>query len=384
VVILVYLALFSGDLSWTGLTPLIPTYVEQYDLTELEAGVVLAVASVGILVVSLPAGFITRRFSPRTMTVSATAVIAVAGLGTGLATSYHEIVLSRLVFGLGFGTLWVSMTAWLDDAAGRYSARVLALTTTIVGVSSMLGPAYSGWVAQRFGSGAPFIGLAVVSGVTFLLLLLDRSGTGLRKDPAPPARELARSARSDPDLRAMLLLTTSAALVWMTADLLVPLRLADAGYDVAAIGTAFSASSVLFIATSAITARRAERWARPRIGAVSAAALAACALVPALLPGTAAALVFLVGGGIVSGVLVALTFPFGLLAVARGAVTVAVMSALANIIWALSGLLGPVAGGASAQVFGDRAAFVILTLVCVVTAVVVDRDRGSRSSVEVG
>ncbi len=229
VVILVYLALFVGELSWSGVTPLIPSYIEQYDLSDFEGGLVLSVASFGILVASLPASAITRRVSPRTMMLSAMAVIALAGFAMALAPDYRAIVLARLIFGLGFGTLWVSMAAWLDDAAGQNSAKVLALTTSVVGVSSMLGPAYAGWVADRYGISAPFVGLAIITALLFVLLLFDRSGTGLRKDPAPPFREIARAVRSDPDLVTMLLLTIAAAVVWMTADLLVPLRL-DLGW----------------------------------------------------------------------------------------------------------------------------------------------------------
>ena len=374
VVVLVYLALFVGELSWSGVTPLIPSYIEQYDLTDLEGGMVLSVASLGILVASLPAGFVTRRVSPRTLTLAAMAVIALAGFAMAVAPGYPAIIAARLVFGLGFGTLWVSMAAWLDDAAGAHSARVLALTTSVVGVSAMLGPAYAGWVAQRFGLSAPFVGLALVSALLFLLLLFDGSGSGRRKDPAPPARDLARAVRSDPDLLTMLLLTTAAAVLWMTADLLVPLRLDAGGLDVAAIGFVFALSSLVFVSSSALTARGVDRWARPGIAAAATAGLAAFTALPALFVGVPVTMVFLFGASVATGVTVAMTFPFGLHSVERGVVTVAVMSALANIIWALSGLVGPTVGGAFAEWAGDRLAFAVLALVCAGVALVVGRQ----------
>jgi MFS family permease len=380
VILLVYLALFVGDLSWTGITPLIPSYISDYDLTALEGGLVLSVASLGILVASLPASFVTRHVSPRALTLSAMALVAVAGLAMGLADTYPQIIAARLVFGLGFGTLWVAMAAWLADAAGSNAARVLALTTSVVGVSSMLGPAYAGWVAQHFGLSAPFVGLAVVTAVLFVLLLLDRSGTGLRKDPSPPIRDLARAAGRDADLATMLLLTTAAAVVWMTADLLAPLRLDAGGFDAARIGLVFSIASLSFVAASALTARHADRWARPGIAAAATAGLAAAAAVPALFVGVPAVLVFLVGAAVASGVTVALTFPFGLMAVDRGHVTVAVMSALANIIWALSGMAGPSLGGAFAEWAGDRTAFAVLALVSLLVAVLVGRQARTAAA----
>jgi MFS family permease len=373
VVILVYLALFVGELSWSGVTPLIPTYIQKYGVTDVAGGMVLSVASFGILVASLPASAVTRRVSPRSLTLGAMAVIGLAGLATAASTTYPEVVASRLIFGLGFGTLWVSMAAWLADAAGPHSPRVLALTTAIVGVSATLGPAFTGWIAQRWGLHAPFVALALITGALFVLLLFDRSGTGLAKDPAPPVRDLIRAVRSDPSLATMLLLTTGAAVLWMTADLLVPLRLDDAGYNIAAIGFTFSLSSLVFASASALTARGADRWARPGVAAGATLALAACTAVPAVFIGVPATLVFLFGSSVATGVIVALTFPFGLLAVERGVVTVALMSALANIIWALSGMAGPTVGGAFAQWAGDRAAFAILALVCLLVAVLVSR-----------
>ena len=380
VVVLVYLALFVGELSWSGVTPLIPSYIEQYDLTDLAGGLVLSVASLGILVASVPAGAITRRVSPRTLMLSAMVVIAVSGMAMVVVPNYPAIIAARFIFGLGFGTMWLSMAAWLDDAAGPHSARVLALTMAVVGASAMLGPAYTGWVAQHFGLSAPFVGLALVTALLFLLLLLDRSGTGKTIDPAPPARDLARAVRSDPGLLVMLLLTIAIAVVWMTADLLVPLRLDDGGYNVAAIGFAFSLSSLVFVTSSALTARGADRWARPGLAAAATLGLAAFTVLPAVWGGVPVVLVFLFGASVATGVIGALTFPFGLQAVERGAVTVAVMTALANIIWALSGMVGPTVGGAFAEASGDQAAFGVLAAVSVVVTLVVWQQARAQVS----
>lgn len=382
VVLLVYLALFVGELSWSGVTPLIPAYIDRFGLTDFEGGLLLSVASAGILAVSLPAGYVTRHISPRTLTIGAMGCIAVSDLAVAVSDSYLLVLAGRLAFGIGFGVLWVSMAAWLHDAAGAHSARVLALTTSIVGLSASLAPGITGTLAHRFTLSMPFVGLAAASAVLFGLLALDRSGTGLRKDPAPPTRDLARAVRADPDLLTMLLLTTAAAVVWMTADLLVPLRLDDGGFDVAAIGLVFSVSSVVFVASSVVTARGADRWARPRIAAVASGAIAACTAIPAVLAGVPAALVFLAGASVATGVTIALTYPFGLLAVERGRVTVAVMSALVNIVWALGGLAGPTLGGAFTDWAGDQIAFAALTVIAVVVAVLVTRQHSRPAAVE--
>ena len=92
-------------------------------------------------------------------------------------------------------------------------------------------------------------------------------------------------------------------------------------------------------------------------------------------------MVFLVGASVTTGVVVALTYPFGLLAVRRGAVTVAVMSALANIIWAVSGLAGPTVGGVFAEWAGDQVAFGVLAAVAAAVVVAVLRTNRGMASV---
>ena len=199
VVVLVYLALFVGELSWSGVTPLIPSYIDAVRPDRLSG----RSGSVGRQLRN-PGGIAPGELH-HTPRQSAHTHAHLHGdhrcrrPGHGRRTrATGGSWRARLIFGLGFGTLWVSMAAWLADAAGEHSARVLALTTSIVGLGATLSPAYAGWVADQYGLSAPFVGLAVVTGVLFVLLLLDRSGTGLRKDPAPPTRELAtrRALRS--------------------------------------------------------------------------------------------------------------------------------------------------------------------------------------------
>lgn len=371
--VLVYAALFAGELGWQSVTPLIPSYIERFSLTDTEGSLMLSAASLGILLVSIPAGWVTRHASPRLLTLSALAVVALANTATALAPVYPLVVAARLLFGLGFGVLWVSVTAWLADAAGEHRARALATTTAVVGVGSVLGPAYAGWLAATVSLVAPFVGLAVATGLLLVALLLDRSGTGKVKEPAPPLSDLTHALGRDPDLRTMILLTIAGAVVWMTADLLLPLRFDAAGFGAGAIGLAFTLGSVVFASTSAVVSRRADRWATPRNAMLGSVLLAAFTAVPALLGGIPAAFAFLLGAGLATGITAALTYPFGLHAVARGRVTVGVITALANVIWAVSGLVGPIVGGAFSQSVGDQAAFAVLALVCVVVAMAVGR-----------
>jgi MFS family permease len=379
-VLLLYLVLFVGEISWQGAIPLIPSYVTRYGLSDAQGGLILGISSLGILLVSLPAGVMTRRWPPRTLSLLAMAVIAMTTAGMGVIDAFAPLLIARFLFGLGVGVLWVTIPAWVSDAAGEAQARALAGVTVIAGMAGLVGPAYAGWVAQRLGLQAPFLGIAVASVVLLVVMALDRSGTGRRLEPSPAFRAMLRATHADPGLSTMLLLTTAAALLWATADLLVPLRLDRAGFDVGALGTLFAVSSVLFVGASAATARRADRWARTPVAVGASLALAGATALPALAIGVPATVVFLLVASLATGVTVALTYPFGLVAVERGVVSVAVMSAMANMIWALTGLVGPLLGGATAQAAGDQVAFAGLAAVCVLVTVLVGRQRVVHAS----
>jgi MFS family permease len=159
-----------------------------------------------------------------------------------------------------------------------------------------------------------------------------------------------------------LVLTLAVALMWMSAELLVPLRLAEHGFGASRIGLAFSAASVVFLVASAVTSARAERYATLRVSAAWTAVFAGGVLIAVLGSGAAPTIAFLVAMGLTTGVLVALTYPLGVAGAAQGGFSVAVVGALINLVWAASGLVGPTVGGTAAQLVDDRLWFVGLSV----------------------
>jgi predicted MFS family arabinose efflux permease len=244
----------------------------------------------------------------------------------------------------------------------------LALTTAVVGVGGLLGPAFAGFVAERFSLGAPFWVLGVGSLAMTLVLLVMPSDVGRTAAPSPPLVDMLRAAGADQLMLTAIVLTLAVSMMWMTADLLVPIRLNGNGFSAAGIGLALSLASVTFIGMSALTARRADRYATVHLAAVWTLVMGFGIVVAALSASTAATLVFLMIAGGSSGVLIALTYPLGAIGARRGHFSVAVVGALLNMVWAGSGLIGPTAGGAVAEAFGDQVAFWLLAAIAVGSA----------------
>ena len=384
-VLALFAALFAAELGFSSVAPLIPGLRNRYGLTEAQAGLVFTLASAGILVASLPVGALTRRFAVRTLTLWAMASITVADLTLAIARTFAVVLAGRLLFGIGLSTMWVAGTAWIHEAAGEDAPRALAMTTAVVGVGGLLGPAFAGFVAERFSLGAPFWALGVGALAMTLVLLVMPSTVQKDPEPSPPLADMLRAAGADQLMLTSIVLTLAASLMWFTADLLVPVRLDANGFSTTGIGLALSLASVTFIGMSALTARHAGRYATVRLAAVWTLVMGAGIAVAAFSASTGATLAFLVIAGATSGVLIALTYPLGAIGARRGHFSVAVVGALLNMVWAGAGLIGPAAGGALSQAFGDQVAFWMLAVIAVGSAawMWLHRDQGTVDPHEV-
>jgi predicted MFS family arabinose efflux permease len=354
---LLFAAIFVAELGWAGISPLLPHYQHRSGLSDTATGFILSIAAVGILLVSLPASALSNRVAVRTLTLWGMASLAVGNVIVGIAASYPMLLAGRAFVGVGLGTMWVTATAWLHDAAGEDAPKALALTTTVVGVGSLVGPAFAGYLGERFTLGTPFIVLGLACALAGVALAFAPGKEGRVAEPGPPFLEMVRAARADAMMMTSLVLTLVVALMWMTTELLAPLRLDGLGYSATAIGVIFSGSSILFAVSSALTARDADRYATIRTSAAWTAALGIGLAVAIASSSAGATVVFLLVMGITSGVMVALTYPLGAIGARQGGFSVAVVGGLLNIVWAISGILGPVFGGSISQAAGDRVVF---------------------------
>ncbi len=114
---MLYTVLFSGQVIWGALIPLLPGFGARFHLTSFQIGVLLAASSVTTLVVSLPAGMLAHRLGPRQVTLAGIALMVVSDVGQATASSYLALVGARAVFGAAFGIIWTAGVAWLLQVA---------------------------------------------------------------------------------------------------------------------------------------------------------------------------------------------------------------------------------------------------------------------------
>jgi MFS family permease len=368
VVLLLYAAVFVGEAMWSAIVPLVPAFALRFSLSTVQSGLLLASASVAILLVSIPAGIAGERLGMRRVTLAAMAVLAVSDAGQGLAGTFWELLAARVLFGIGFGALWTTGLAWLSEATGERQAQALSLTVTTAGLGGVAGPAFAGVLVQRFGLAAPFTVAAAVTTLLTAGLALESSTSGRAVASEQATLHALAAAARERRVTASLALMGLGGLVGGVINLLVPLQLHRNGVTTASIGAAFGASAVLFIAASAAVAHLGERAAQAGVGAVAAALAGATMILVLVSSSTVVVVAFLLVRGPVAAVLFTITFPLGVRGGRAAGISVGTMAALLNIVWALSGLVAPIGAGALAQTAGDRAAYGLMAVLCLVVA----------------
>ena len=109
-VVLVDIAFYSA------ITPLLPFYTDELDLSKSEAGALAGAYAAGTLLAALPAGFLAARWGPRQTLLCGLGLLAFACVVFGFAEQYELLVGARFVQGVGGAGSWAAGMSWLIAA----------------------------------------------------------------------------------------------------------------------------------------------------------------------------------------------------------------------------------------------------------------------------
>ncbi len=368
--LLVCAIVFADTMLYAALAPLLPHYADEFGLSKGEAGLLVGAYAAGAFVAALPGGLAAARFGPRRTVLGGLVLMAVASIAFGFADSAPALGSARFAQGIGSALSWTGGLAWL--VAGTPRERRGEMIGTAMGAAifgALLGPAV-GAVAEGLGPRLAFSGIAVISAVLI--------GWALRTPPTPadpqPARAYLDGLRQPFVLGALWLIILPAVLFGMIS-VLVPLDLGDAGWSAVAIAAAFIGAAAIEMVVAPLWGRFSDRRGR---------------LLPlriALAGGVAATLSLAVAGrpGVIVVLLVATAVTFGafwapaMALLADGAERIGLAQGLAfgllNASWGAGNSVGPLVGGALAEVAGDALPYVLMALACALTLVAVTRGR---------
>lgn len=348
---LLHVLFFTAAATQTALVPLLPRIDRIFSLSPTASALLLAAPGLATLAVSLPAGQLADRLGAKRVTLVAALMMCAAAFAQA-APAFPALVAGRLVFGIAFGIIWTTGTAWLAHSGGKDRAPHLGAVATSSAVGLAAGPALGGVIADRWGLSAPFLLLGGLS-VVLVVLLWPRPA---ERGRAGAAREsllaLARIAPRQPGVVGGAVALAIGGAIGGATQLLVPLQLHGLGFSAASTGAAFSAGAAVYIAISAAVLRLGCRAIT-----IQVSALAALALALSLLPAT-----FEDGPIIVVGALIASTgfraivstvaYPLAARSGGEADLGDGVVIGLLNGVWAAGQVLAPLLAGALDQTGG--------------------------------
>jgi MFS family permease len=359
---------FLDAMLFGAIIPLLPHFADTYDLSKLEAGLLLGAYGAGSLVGGIPGGLLVGRIGPKRGVLAGLAVLSLASLGFALSGSAFALGLSRFVQGVSSATTWAGALAWVAVSVPR-ERRGQALGTVfgLAVLGFVMGPMFGGF-ADLVGIRGSFVTIALVAAGLVAAL------AGVRPAPhEPPSPGAIARALRDRAFVGGLWLNTLPAMFFGVLDVLVPLRFDDAGYGAVAIAGVFVVAGLVEVAVNPIVGRISDRHGR--LYPVRIALIASIAV--------AAAIAFASEPAVIALLVVAASVSFGgfytpgMALVAdrseRAGLPQGIGFGVTNTAWAVGALAGPAIGGALAQALGDPVPYLCCAALCVLTLAVASR-----------
>ncbi len=368
---LVSAIIFVDALLFTALTPLVPAYAEEFDLSKTGAGLLVGAFGAGAIFGGIPGGLAAAEFGPKQAVVAGLLLLSIASFAIAAADSAVALGLARFVQGFSSTTTWAGALAWISVSAPRERrGEVIGTAFGAAVFGAVLGSVFGG-VAETVGVGLAFGVVGVVTlGFTGLALLGDAA--------TAETASLAGLTRAFRDQRFLggLWLNTLPAMLFGLLAVLAPLALADDGWSTFSIASVFFVAGLAEVVINPVLGRFTDRVGRllPIRGALAVSAVVAVALAA----GTDAVILALLvcAAAISFGGL----YTPGMSLTSHRAETTGLAQGLAfgvmNTAWALGALVGPTAGGALADSSSDAVPYLVGASLCALTLAATYRVAG--------
>jgi MFS family permease len=360
--VLVSTIIFVDAMLFTALTPLIPGYAKEFDLSKAGAGVLVGAFGAGALVGGIPGGIAAARFGPKRAVVAGLVLLGGASFAFALAGSAPTLVAARFLQGFSSVTTWAGALAWIAVSAPRErKGQVIGTAFGAAVFGAVLGPVFGG-VAELIGIRLSFVvvGLAALAFTAVAILA-----------PGAPAEESSGAGVSkafrDSRFLGGLWLNTLPALLFGMLAVLAPLALSNSGWSTLEIVAVFFVAGLFEVVINPLLGRATDRVGRllPIRVALAVSIVVAIALAIASAPLTLGVLVcagYLSFGGFYTPGIALTSHRAEAVGMAQG-----VAFGIMNSAWALGELAGPTIGGALAQAFDDAVPYVMGAVLCCLT-----------------
>ncbi|HEY2981289.1 MAG TPA: MFS transporter [Anaerolineales bacterium] len=140
----------------------VPLYLQELGAKPLMIGSIFGFFGLMMMVVHIPAGYLSDRFGRRPLLVAAWIIGAISAWMMALAPSLWWFVAGYLLYGL---TAFVSspLFSYVTAARGSLSTgRAMTLTSAMFNLGAVIGPVTGGWIGDAYGLRATFLAAACI------------------------------------------------------------------------------------------------------------------------------------------------------------------------------------------------------------------------------
>jgi MFS family permease len=368
---LVSAIIFVDALLFTALTPLVPTYAEEFDLSKTGAGLLVGAYGAGALLGGIPGGIGAARYGPKRAVVAGLVLLSISSFGFALADTALALGAARFVQGVASTATWAGALAWISVAAPRERrGEVIGTAFGVAIFGAILGPVFGG-LAELVSIELAF---AIVGVLTLAFAGLASLGQPAQRESASFAG-LGRAFR-DQRFLGGLWLNMLPAMLFGLLIVLTPLALDDAGWGTFEIAAVFFGAGLVEVVLNPVLGRYTDRVGRllPVRAALVASTIVALGLAAS---STAALIAALVCAASISfGSL----YTPGMSLTSHRAESAGLAQGLAfgvmNTAWACGELVGPTVGGAIAESAGDAVPYAVGACLCALTLAATYRVAG--------
>jgi MFS family permease len=176
----VYLPTFLMSLAGGILTPVLPLYLRDFGAGYGLVGLVLSGQAIGMLVSDIPSGMILRRLGQRRAMILGFSIVTLSTIALFWTRSTPEVLLYRLVSGVGFSILGVARHAYIaENAAIGIRGRAVALFGGINRIGRFSGPALGGIIGSALSLRVPFLFAGGLIGLALVIVIIVVPRTAL-------------------------------------------------------------------------------------------------------------------------------------------------------------------------------------------------------------
>ena len=338
---------------FAAVAPLLPHYVDEFDLSKSGAGILTGAYAAGNLVAAIPAGWLAGRWGVKPTTLAGLAGLAASSLVFGLAQDIWLLDAARFAQGLASACTWAAGFAWVVERAppGR-RGEVIGTPLAAAVAGTLVGPVL-GTAADAVGPEIVFTGVAIIAVALIAPTWREPAAPG-----APVDFQRVVAATRIPAVRLGFWLVVLPALAAGVLNVLVPLRMDALGAASVAIGGTYLFAASLETIVNPLVGRFSDRRGRLvpiRFGLIAASVLLVLLPIPESAPVVA---VLFVCTALTTAAF--WTPAMALLSdeVERARVHQGYAFAFTNIAWSIGQLAGNGGGSALAQATADWVSYV--------------------------